>query len=66
MDDPAFRRWFARLSADVERIATEHKQHEERLILLHNVLIDLIAFLDPRCEHISDKYRERLPTPNAV
>jgi hypothetical protein len=66
MDDPAFRRWFARLSADVERIATEHKQHEERLIMLHNVLIDLIAFLDPRFEHISEKYRERLPMPDAV
>lgn len=63
MDDPAFSRWFARLSADVERIATEHKQHEERLIMLHNVLLDLIVFLDPECERVPEKYRETIPMP---
>lgn len=63
LDEPSFSRWFKRLRSDVELVADEHKQHEQRMIMLYNGLADLIDFLDPQAIYASKKHREKIVLP---
>jgi hypothetical protein len=51
-DDPAFRRWFARLEGDVDELVSGPNQ---RLVDLQNALVDLIRELDPEGMRYSDE-----------
>jgi hypothetical protein len=55
-----FNRWFHKLQADVELLAVEPHAHLERVILLHDKLIDVIDIIDPDCSRFPAKRRTRL------
>lgn len=57
--DPAFRRWFAKLAADVEALANEPGQHLERVLSIQHELIDLLAFLDPDHQYLPESARDK-------
>jgi hypothetical protein len=59
-DDPAFSRWFAKLRADLDILATELAPHRERPAALHTALIDLIDFLDPGMLHFPEHVRRKI------
>lgn len=60
MSDPEFARWFTQLRDNLELTVSKPKVDEERLILIHSRLIDLIDFLDPHCVRISPRHRTRI------
>ena len=51
-DDPAFRRWFARLEGDVDQLASGPNR---RLLELQHALVGLIRELDPAGMRYSDE-----------
>jgi hypothetical protein len=51
-DDPAFRRWFARLETDIGKLASGPNR---RLVDLQHALVDLIRELDPEGMRYSDE-----------
>lgn len=58
--EPEFARWFEQLAADLEVLAREPREHLERLLLLHNALIDVLDILDPGCRRFAAERRARL------
>lgn len=59
-DDPDFARWFQRLAADIELLSRESAR-TDRLAMLQRAHIDLIDFLDPKCERLPQSQRKKLP-----
>lgn len=47
-DDPEFREWFSPLLEEIGNLVGNPQQAASRLITVHNALIELILFLDPR------------------
>ncbi len=64
--DPNFGRWFDKLSADVDLLASEPDAHTQRVVLLQNALIDVLDLLDPDCRRFTQERRVRLATPAPV
>ncbi len=60
MNDPEFASWFTKLSADIDAMANAPKIEEDRIVLIHSRLIDLIDFLDPHCVRVPPKNRTRI------
>lgn len=60
LNDPDFSKWFTRLEKDIEQLATEKFDYDERLIFLQNSLTDLINYLDPDFIYYAEKYRQKL------
>jgi hypothetical protein len=60
MSAPEFARWFSKLRKDIEKLANESDASKERLILIHDRLIDLVDFLDSNCSRIAAEYRTRI------
>lgn len=60
LDEPEFARWFTRIVADIELIASKPRVNEERIIRIHSKLIDLIDFLDPHCVRVPPQRRTRI------
>lgn len=58
-----FNRWFHKLEADIELLATEPRTHLKRLTLLQNDLIDVLEIFDPDCQRFPPERRTRLPAP---
>lgn len=55
-----FSKWFEKLCEDIEIIAKNPGERSERLVVVHNNLLDLIDFLDPDHIRIPDKFRDYL------
>lgn len=60
MGTPEFARWFSKLRKDIEKLANESDVSKERLIRIHDKLIDLVDFLDSKYIRISAEYRTRI------
>ncbi len=56
-----FAKWFARLTADIERLAGYEDVREQRVLKLQHALIDLIDFLDPQLARVPASRRQKLP-----
>ena len=59
-DDPAFSRWFEKLAADVDLLASEPGRHQNRAVAIQRVLIDLLDFLDPVHQYFPSSRRRKL------
>ncbi|WP_158885654.1 hypothetical protein [Amycolatopsis anabasis] len=46
--DPEFKRWFEPLLRDIARFAADRESGRPRLVEVHNALLNLINFLDPK------------------
>jgi hypothetical protein len=57
-----FNRWFEKLQQDIELLAAEPDTHLERVVMLHNGLIDVLDILDPDCKRFPAERRSRLKT----
>lgn len=64
LGDPEFARWFAKLKEDIENLANAKIENvqidDERMVLIHSKLIDLIDFLDPTYIYLSRESRTRI------
>lgn len=60
LTDDAFARWFARLTADVERLANHEHASQRRLHELQHALVDLIDFLDPDFARVPERRRQKI------
>jgi hypothetical protein len=62
-NDPGFARWFEKLGADIDLLASEPDAHTERVVLLQNALVDVLDLLDPDCRRFGADRRVRLAVP---
>lgn len=61
--EPEFERWFRPLLNDIDRFAQDRQSGRQRLVNMHNALLDLIDFLDPQVVWVIGP-RSRLPLAN--
>lgn len=59
-NDDVISPWFRSLEADVESLAHDLEQHQQRLVALQHALVDLINLLDPAGDRVSVKLRNKL------
>ncbi len=59
--DPAFLRWFQRLSSEADALADPAPGQPDRLVSVQHALIDVIEFLDPDGLRFPREHRIRLP-----
>jgi hypothetical protein len=64
--DHDFRPWLLPLCEDVAIVAKASTAQNVRLIVLQQLLIDLIDFLDPKSVRIPTQFRARLELPSVV
>ncbi len=60
LQEAQFGRWFERLSADIDLLAREPRDHLERPVLLQNALVDVLDVLDPDCNRFAAERRGKL------
>lgn len=61
LNDPAFMRWFAKLSGDLAVLAERGDPRHPRLVDAQHALIDLIEFLDPDEQYFAGHRRGKIP-----
>jgi hypothetical protein len=59
-ESPDFSRWFGKLEADIELLAQEPGLHQDRLVRIQHVLIDLLGLLDPDHQFIPVHQRQKI------
>jgi hypothetical protein len=64
-EDPAFSRWFQKLSGDIDVLAREPGLHEDRLLTIQHAVIDLIDFLDPTGQYFPPSQRQKIGPPSS-
>jgi hypothetical protein len=60
LDDKDIARWFTTLLADVDPLADNLAEHQDRLVALQHALLKLINLLDPDGDRVSAKLRQPL------
>jgi hypothetical protein len=60
--EPCFARWFGKLEADLNTLASEPAEHLDRAVLLQHSLIDVLDVLDEECSRFPAERRSRLTT----
>jgi hypothetical protein len=53
-------RWFDYLKEDLAELARDVAGHDGRLVQLQNCLVDLVDLIDPKCEHVTARLRQKL------